>query len=169
MNNITELHEGWNTAMKWTKQHKSGLFGMEISVHGEKAGRDSFYDAPRYWCSYLLGGDQCRWYRDKISEIWVDRKPVTSLVFDRGRTLFEDFDWNGGVTLFHTDTKDYHPHTGIRTWKVGDDYSHLWDSEHNRWDHYDFKSIEHRLHYVADQFYELLQKEIDPKLLKEKE
>jgi hypothetical protein len=85
-------------------------------------------------------------------EARVEKSKLTDLVYERGQSLFESLDWNGGITFFKTTRDDYELHKDVRTWKVGDDHTHLWDV--GRWDNYDFNYISSHIQTVADQFYE---------------
>ena len=157
MNHLIPRHNDWNGNLTWSRRHESGLFALSISVHGERE-KNEYGMPPRSWCSYLLGGDRPRFYRDGKPDVHVERCPVTALVFERGASLFESLSWNGGQTFFETKRQASAPFSDLRTWKIGDDHQHLWDSECNAWDGYDFEYIERRLKIIADEFAEQLQR-----------
>lgn len=164
MKNITQLQSGWKAKHEWTKTHESGLFAMQVIVHGEaEEGKKSSYAPPRYWCSYLLGGDSYRHYDDdKKYNPRVIKNPLTDLIFEKCESFFHelDLDWNGGFTFFEAKTYSRGGESGLRTWKVGDDYTHLWDSEWGRWDRYDFEHVSRNIERVADQFFERIKKHL---------
>jgi hypothetical protein len=152
---IIQAQKDWNGKASWYRRHESGLFGLEIAVHSERD-EPSSYCAPRIWNSYLVGSDLRRCYRGDVPERWVERCPITDLVFTKGEKLFADLPWNGGPTAFERSScEDALPEfAGYRKWKVGDDYAHLWDGEWGAWNAYDFEYIRRRIERVAEAFFE---------------
>jgi len=151
MKNIIPAYPDWRGAIKWSRTHSSGLFAMEISVHNESMEKRPF-TAPRSWCSYLLGGDRMRFYREEKSECWIETNPLTDRVEKEREELFESLDWNGGITFFEMKAAIGGSHPGLRTWKVGDDYQHLWDTD--KWDWYDFDHVRCNIERIGDAFAE---------------
>jgi hypothetical protein len=134
---------------RWVEWLPEG-FGIEVCLHSVKTRAEreaSRWCSPQSWNTYLLFSDKLRFSKDGVLCLpYSERDPLLDKPWDDYSILKSLDGWNGGVTF---DERTVDADTGLRRLKVGDDFQHLWDSEHGRWDGYDLEYIQMRVRATA--------------------
>lgn len=124
-----------HTAVYYRGIHRDVYF--KIVVHNFKPkDHDTFYDFPEMWATYVLLSEE---YYEKFGNR-VDNAPWNGGITYRKRILEEHMDCS--EEMKEKWNKPYY--------KIGDDFSHLWDHENRAYELYDRKYMENHIKRVID-------------------
>lgn len=145
---------GWSASKKWVRRYHK--FAVEVSQHSFRE-RGGYWELPHIWNTYILIGDGIRFSREvdgklELCDKYAEPNPLVDR-FWKSIEAMHSLPWNGGITL---EQRTVCPTTGLRTLKVGDDYSHSWDTENRRFEMYDLDFMMRQASRLADEFEELV-------------
>lgn len=131
---ITTMKVDNKTLVKYQGRHRDIRY--EISAHNFKTEFDRMFEMPCMWATYIL---------------------LKEKTYEEVKARLHGAPWNGGITYFRKITEEHidAPEDLRAKWdgsyyRIGDDYSHLWDYEHYRWQLYDREYLERNIKAVID-------------------
>lgn len=140
---LTVLHERSGTTIdindsaciRYTGRYKS--IGYEIRQHKFNFDIDRSYWQPCVWCTYIV----------------IDNEK-----HDKYKHRILDAPWNGGITFNeYSESVNSYSNDSPRDGKIfdkyftiGDDFAHIWDTEHQRYRMYNYSYMLHHIKNVID-------------------
>jgi len=124
-----------DTAVKFRGRHKE--VGWEVVCHNFRSEDNrSYYDFPCMWATYVF---------------------LTEEMHAKLKERINSAPWNGGQTYYRKVTEehiDVSPELAekwnLPYYKIGDDFSHLWDMDDRRFEMYDREYMERHIKRVID-------------------
>ena len=126
------------TLVKYRGRHRDIAF--EVSAHNFKPDHDRINEFPCMWATYIL-------LTPEQFADWKDKLPSAP--------------WNGGITYERRITEEHYtaPDDIRAKWdkpfyRIGDDFTHLWDIENGMYQCYDRAYMERHIKRVIDWLYD---------------